>query len=74
MQVLHVVAVLVGDDVLSSQVTGGTELVLQLGQEVEVEVDELVGGTVEGPDLPPMPARSSVPVAPEKNTVSVSSN
>ena len=40
--VLHVVAVLVGDDVLGGEVTGGAELVLELQQEVEVEVHEVV--------------------------------
>ena len=45
--VLHVVAVLVGDDVLRGQVAGGAELLLQLQQEVEVEVHEPVGRAVE---------------------------
>ena len=45
------VAVLVSDDVLSGEVTGGAELLLQLLQELEVEVDEPVGRAVERPDL-----------------------
>ena len=49
--VLQVVPVLVGDDVLGGQVTGGAELVLQLEQEVEVEVHLRVGRTVEGPHV-----------------------
>ena len=49
--VLHVVAVLVGDDVLRGEVAGGAELLLQLLQELEVEVHEPVGRAVERADL-----------------------
>ena len=45
------VAVLVGDDVLRGEVTGGAELLLQLLQELEVEVHELIGRAVERADL-----------------------
>ena len=44
-------AELVGDDVLSGEVTGGTELLLELHQEVEVEVHEVVERAVERPGL-----------------------
>ena len=56
--VLHVVAVLVGDDVLGGEVADGAELLLQLGEEVEVEVHELVGRAVEGAHLRRWPGRS----------------
>jgi hypothetical protein len=37
----------VGDDVLSGEIALRTELLLQGGEELEIEVHEVVGGTVE---------------------------
>ena len=66
--VLHVVAVLVGDDVLGGEVADGAELVLQLGQEVEVEVHELVGRAVERARSAQLAWPQPVLIAPEKKT------
>ena len=52
LQVLHVMAELVGDDVLLRQrATAGTELVDEHLEEVGVEVRRLVDGAVERPDV-----------------------
>ena len=49
-QVLHVVAVLVGEHVgVDERPAGGAEVLLQLVVEGQVDVDELVAGAVEGP-------------------------
>ena len=58
-----------GDDVLRGEVTGRAELVLQLLQEVEVEVHELVGGTVERPRLRRRPAAAGVDGSTEEHRV-----
>ena len=50
-EVLHVVAELMGHDVGGGQVAGSTEVGLQLVHEVEIDVHEGVGGTVERPGL-----------------------
>ena len=52
LQVLHMVAELVRNDVLLSQrSTAGTELVLQHVEEVGIEIGGLVGRAIERPDI-----------------------
>ena len=70
-QVLHVVAVLVRDDVgVDEQPALRPELLLELVEEAEVDVDQLVGGAVEGPGAAGG-GPQLVCTEPEKKTVSV---
>ena len=69
--VLHVVAVLVGDHVrLGERAALGAEVRAQLVEEAEVEVDRLVGRAVERARRPRSPCRTPVLTRSVKNTVS----
>ena len=70
-EVLHVVAELVGDDVLRGEVAGGAEVGLQLVQEVEVDVHEGVGRAVERPGLRRRRAAAGVRPAGEEHQLGV---
>ena len=69
-QVLHVVPVLVREDVgLRERTALRPELGLQVLEEPEVDVDLVVRGAVEGTRRPRSPSRNRCPWMPEKNTV-----